>query len=84
MCRRLSRRIVTSTGNIRRNRGISVRGHITKSKAGHYTVSLRNERGELMSIHDKLPTLHAVRGLLAVMKRKQSPAAYLATDHRNT
>lgn len=44
------------------------RGHITKSKAGHYTVTLRRLDGVLVSIHDKLPNLKVARDLLVVLK----------------
>jgi hypothetical protein len=37
------------------------RTRITKSRAGHYTVSVRNALGTLVFIEDKLPTLEAAR-----------------------
>src|SRR5262249_38131405 len=40
------------------------RGYITKSKAGHYTATMRDGRGVLVNIQDKLPTLEAARAAL--------------------
>ena len=44
------------------------RGYITKSKAGHYTVTLRASDGRLLAIQDKQPTLKAARDLLSILK----------------
>lgn len=52
-----------------------LRGSITKSKAGHYTVTLRSSQGALLSIQDKQPTLRAARELLAMLKSEHREAA---------
>jgi len=49
---------------------VGLRQYITKSRAGHYTVTVRNALGELVYIQDKLPTLEAARraGATAIAK----------------
>jgi hypothetical protein len=37
------------------------RGYITKSKAGHYTATVRDAQGVLLHIQDRLPSLQAAR-----------------------
>lgn len=49
--------------------GTVVRTYITKSKAGHYTMTSRNRAtGVLVGIIDKLPTLEAARKEAAIAK----------------
>lgn len=51
-----------------------LRPYITKSRAGHYTVSVRNALGALVYIQDKLPTLEAAReaGRAAIAKARSA------------
>ena len=42
---------------------MKLRTIITKSRAGHYTVSLRDERGALRFIQDKIDNLHNARAI---------------------
>lgn len=45
---------------------------ITKSKAGHYTVTLRDARGQLRFIRDKINDLHNARLIAATEKSRLS------------
>lgn len=61
---------------------MNARGNITKSKAGHYTVTLRDEDGHLVSIQDKLATLADARKLLTVLKQEHMTSAHLHKEHQ--
>lgn len=49
-----------------------MRGNITKSKAGHYTVTLRDANGGLLEIRDKLASLQIARDLLKALKQQRT------------
>lgn len=48
------------------------RQYVTKSRAGHYTASLRDAQGVRVFIQDKLPTLEAARATLAKAAGEQA------------
>ncbi len=54
---------------------MTARGSITKSKAGHYTVTMRDSQRRMLSIQDKIPTLQQARELLAMLKAAEAAKA---------
>jgi hypothetical protein len=47
------------------------RAYITKSKRGHYTVTIRNSNKQLVCIHNKISSLGLARELAAELLKGQ-------------